>query len=51
MVDVESLKSVTAKMMADKRIVELKFLLKVLRGWHMYNETVNVGMEVSIPTK
>ena len=31
----------------DARVVELRFLLKVLRAWHTYNATVSVGETVS----
>jgi len=30
----------------DARVIELRFLLKVLRGWHTYNATVDVGATV-----
>lgn len=31
----------------DARVIELRFLLKILRAWHMYNATVSVGQNVS----
>ena len=32
-----------AQLEKDARVVELRFLLKILRRWHEYNATVDVG--------
>ena len=36
----------TAAIEKDARVVELRFLLNVLRAWHTYNATVGVGQAV-----